>query len=164
MCERDGVVLREGETELADDVDAVATGLVARNGAGSVEVLAEHFSDDPDAARLVLEAQNDVVWLDDRREWFLVRGARSPLTNMLRKMLSVAGSLSLADVDDGLRRAFRPVLPSPRRPAEGVRDDLVARGRRDAHRHLEGRARRDPASCRSSSRRSCGSFARTDRS
>jgi hypothetical protein len=109
VCERDGVVLREGDTGLANDVDAVATGLVARNGAGSIEGLAEHFSDDPDAARLVLEAQNDVVWLDDRREWFLVRGARSPLTNMLRKMLSVAGSLSLADVDDGLQRAFRPV-------------------------------------------------------
>jgi hypothetical protein len=109
VCERDGVVLREGETELADDVGLVATALVARNGAGSVEVLAEHFSDDPDTARLVLEAQSDVVWLDDGREWFLVRGARSPLTNLLRKMLSVAGSLSLADVDDGLQRAFRPV-------------------------------------------------------
>ena len=48
VCERDGVVLREGETELARDVDAVATGLVARNGAGSVELLAEHFSDDPE--------------------------------------------------------------------------------------------------------------------
>jgi hypothetical protein len=104
-----GLVLREGDTELAGDVNAVATGLVARNGAGSVELLAEHFSDDPGAARLVLDARSDIVWLDDRREWFLVRGARSPLTTLLRKMLSVAGSLSLADVDSGLQRAFRPV-------------------------------------------------------
>jgi hypothetical protein len=109
VCERDGIVLREGETELAGDVNAVATGLVSRNGAGSVELLAEHFSDDPDAARLVLDARSDIVWLDDRHEWFLVRGARSPLTTLLRKMLSVAGSLSLADVDSGLQRAFRPV-------------------------------------------------------
>ena len=103
-------MLRKGETELAAAVDSVATGLVTRNGAGSVEVLAEHFRDEPEAARLVLDAQNDIVWLDDEREWFLVRGARSPLgSNMLRKMLSVAGSLSLAEVDDGLQRAFRPV-------------------------------------------------------
>ncbi len=98
---------------------------------------------DPGTARQVLEAQTDVIWLDDHREWFLVRGARTPVANALRKMLSVARSLSLADVDAGLRRAFRPVrLPQEvlLRVCESTPwltvDD-------NAHRHRQDRARRD---------------------
>lgn len=111
VCERDGVVMREGEAELADDVGSVANKLVKRNGAGTVAALAGHFPDVASwgTARQVLEAQTDVIWLDDRREWFLVRGVRTPVGNALRKMLSVSRSLSLADIDNGLRRAFRPV-------------------------------------------------------
>ena len=111
VCERDGVVMRDGDTELVDDVGCVANKLVKRNGAGTVSALAAHLQDGATSgtARQVLEAQTDVIWLDDHREWFLVRGARTPVANALRKMLSVARSLSLADVDSGLRRAFRPV-------------------------------------------------------
>jgi hypothetical protein len=115
VCERDGIVLREGETEAADDIGSAAEGLVRRHGAASVEALARQSPGDPasGAARQLLEAQNDVVWLDDRREWFVVRGVRSPVTSMLRKMFSVSRALGLEDVDDGLRRAFRPVsLPA----------------------------------------------------
>jgi hypothetical protein len=76
VCERDGVVMREGEAELAGDVGSVANELVKRNGAGTVTALAGHFPDGATsgAARQVLAAQGDVIWLDDRREWFLVRG------------------------------------------------------------------------------------------
>ena len=111
VCERDGVVLREGEAGFADDVGSVANKLVKRNGAGTVAALANHFPDDATSgsARQVLAAQGDVIWLDDRREWFLVRGVRTPVGNALRKMLSVSPSLRLADVDEGLRRSFRPV-------------------------------------------------------
>ena len=111
VCERDGVVMREGDTALADDVGTTAHRLVRRNGAGTVAALAEHFPDEAASgtARRVLEAQAGVIWLDDRREWFLVRGTRTPVANALRKMLSVARSLTLADVDCGLQRAFRPV-------------------------------------------------------
>jgi hypothetical protein len=111
VCERDGVVMREGEVELAGDVGSVANKLVKRNGAGTVAAVAGHFADGATSgtARQVLAAQGDVIWLDDRREWFLVRGVRTPVGNALRKMLSVSPSLSLADVDDGLRRSFRPV-------------------------------------------------------
>jgi hypothetical protein len=111
VCERDGVVMREGDAGLADDVGSVANKLVKRDGAGTVAALAGHFPDDATSgtARQVLEAQADVIWLDDRREWFLVRGVRTPVGNALRKMLSISRSLSLADVDSGLRRSFRPV-------------------------------------------------------
>lgn len=111
VCERAGVVMHEGDTDFADDVGAVAHRLVRRNGAGTVEALADHFPDDETSgtARQVLEAQTDVIWLDERREWFLVRGTRTPVANALRKMLSVTNALTLEDVDNGLRRAFRPV-------------------------------------------------------
>jgi hypothetical protein len=115
VCERDGVVLREGDAAFAGDVGSVANKLVKRNGAGTVAALAGHFPGDEPAgtARRVLAAQSNVIWLDDRREWFLVRGVRTPVGNALRKMLSVSPSLTLADVDEGLRRSFRPVKLPP---------------------------------------------------
>ena len=66
VCERDGVVLRDGRDRVGTRASTRSRpALVTRNGAGSVELLAEHFSDDPEAARLVLDAQSDIVWLDD---------------------------------------------------------------------------------------------------
>jgi hypothetical protein len=111
FLDRDGVLVRRRQAELTLVLGSAAQTLVRRNGAGTVEQVAERSpgDGDRDTARKLLDAHNDVIWLDDSREWFVVRGVRTPFANAMRKMLSVSGSLSLADVDEGLRRAFRPI-------------------------------------------------------
>ena len=61
------------------------------------------------ALRRLLEHRGDVTWLDPRREWLVVPARSSRARTGLRKMLSIARSLSLDDVDEGLRRSARPV-------------------------------------------------------
>jgi hypothetical protein len=116
VCERDGILMQKRHLELVAGLEKAAQTIVKKVGAGTVEAVARRSGDDaaPQAAQRLLDAHADVIWLDDTREWFFVRGTRTPFTRTLRKMLSVSGSLTLADVDDGLRRAFRPIcLPRP---------------------------------------------------
>ncbi len=61
------------------------------------------------ALRRLLEHAGEVTWLDQRREWLVVPAKSSRAGTGLRKMLSIARSLSLADIDEGLRRSARPV-------------------------------------------------------
>lgn len=110
FLDRDGVLVRKRHADLTLVLGTAAQTLVRQNGAGTVEALAGSTDDGTrDTARKLLDAQSDVLWLDDRREWFVVRGVRTPFANAMRKMLSVSASLSLAEVDEGLRRAFRPI-------------------------------------------------------
>jgi hypothetical protein len=110
--ELDGLVVRKDSAHVPERAVALARGLVARHGATSITALVRKLEGSAlsaEAIRRLLEHQGDVTWLDEDREWLVmpVRAGRAPTG--LRKMLSIARSLTLADVDEGLRRSARPV-------------------------------------------------------
>lgn len=111
VCERDGMIARTRQLELVRELEQAARRLVGKHGAAPVGALIERSTEQTtvQTARQLLDAHASVNWLDDRREWFSVRGASSPLARTLKKMLSLSVSLSLSDIDEGLRRAARPI-------------------------------------------------------
>jgi hypothetical protein len=69
-----------------------------------------------ETVRAYLERHPNVVWLDDNHSWFWVRQAegRNRIVRQIRKMLAVAGSLSLEALREGVLRNHRTrntVLP-----------------------------------------------------
>jgi hypothetical protein len=108
----DGLVVRKDGAALPERTLSLARALVARNGATSVSELSRRMQGSGLSAttiRRLLEHCGEVTWLDPRREWLVVPARSSRAGTGLRKMLSIARSLSLADVDEGLRRSARPV-------------------------------------------------------
>ena len=108
----DGLVVRRDGAAIPERAMSLARALVARNGATSVSELTRLSGGRLSTATLrrLLEHSGEVTWLDRRREWFVVPAKSSRAGTGLRKMLSIARSLSLADVDEGLRRSARPVV------------------------------------------------------
>jgi hypothetical protein len=111
VYERDGIVLRHDQTDVAANTALLARRLVARNGAARLEELTLRLAGGarPGTIRRLLDVRPDVAWLDNRRSWFLIRGAASRATRTMRKMLSISRPLSIGEIDHGLRRSFRPV-------------------------------------------------------
>jgi hypothetical protein len=111
LYERDGIVLRHDQRDVAANTTLLARRLVARNGAARLEELALRLAGGarPGTIRRLLDVRPDVIWLDNRRSWFLIRGASSRATRTMRKMLSISRPLSIGEIDHGLRRSFRPV-------------------------------------------------------
>jgi hypothetical protein len=102
-------VLRGRDLLAAEKTATLARRLVRRDGVGHVADLADELGVDAMLVRRLLALDVDVAWLGRSRSWFLVRGRRSRVEGDLRKMLSVSSTLTLAQVDRGLRRARRPV-------------------------------------------------------
>lgn len=105
-----GLVLAAGQRDIATRILEIARKLASHDGAGYVGSLVDALAEpevDETAARRFLDADDDVVWLDDDREWFYVPTGKNRALNYLRKMLSVSPSLTLADIRDGLRRPAR---------------------------------------------------------
>ncbi|MCW2975092.1 MAG: uncharacterized protein JWM06_373 [Actinomycetia bacterium] len=112
VLELDGLVVSRDGAAIPDRAMSLARALVARHGATSVSELTRRLSGSglsSASLRRLLEHRGEVTWLDSRREWFVVPSKSSRAGTGLRKMLSIARSLSLADVDEGLRRSARPV-------------------------------------------------------
>jgi hypothetical protein len=108
----DGLVVRREGAAIPERAMSLARALVARNGATSVSELTRRLEGSglsAAALRRLLEHRGSVTWLDPRREWLVVPAKSSRARTGLRKMLSIARSLSLDDVDEGLRRSARPV-------------------------------------------------------
>jgi hypothetical protein len=108
----DGLVVSKKGAAVPEGAMSLARALVARNGATSVSELTRRLEGSgltAPALRRLLEHAGEVTWLDSRREWLVVPAKSSRAGTGLRKMLSIARSLSLADIDEGLRRSARPV-------------------------------------------------------
>lgn len=76
--------------------------------------------------RTVIEAIPGVVWLDDSRDWFTVAGLpRNRLLNIMRKILTVAGTIEVRSLREGIQRQFhmRGFAP-PTRILERLVDEL----------------------------------------
>ena len=112
VLEVEDLIVRSKAATLPDTAVSLARALGKRHGATNVGLLTRRLAGSgltPAALRRLLEVRGGVTWLDDEREWLVVPGRRGRAVTGLRKMLSVARSLTLADVDDGLRRWSRPV-------------------------------------------------------
>jgi hypothetical protein len=133
VIERDGLVLRNDQVLLASTAIPLVQRLVVRDGAASVAAVAEELAGPRASVRRLLQLRNDVTWLDDEQDWLVVPATRTRVTNALRKMLSLAPSLTLADVADGLGRQ-RCDVPLPRhilRSLCGAYDWLALDGNAD---------------------------------
>ena len=108
----EGVILRPAQSHLPAKAALLARRLVVRNGAGTINALSVELGGGttPTEARLFLELRGDVTWLDDHRTWFTIPGTGGRAVRTLRKMLSIAPSLTVSDIDNGLRRSLRPVV------------------------------------------------------
>ena len=113
MVERDGVILWKGDARAFDGATRIVRRLVSRNGAVSVEEVARPLGVRPHMMRRLLELRDDVVWLDDAHEWLVVQLASTCATNGIRKMLSVAPTLALDEIEHGLARQ-RSAVTLPR--------------------------------------------------
>jgi hypothetical protein len=102
-----------------DAVESTARRLVAHWGVTTVDELRRELQNDGVALeepslKLHITALDDSVWLDDDRSWFWIRGLpRNRLLNQIEKIMSVAGSLTIGELRDGVgrhhrMRAFRP--------------------------------------------------------
>lgn len=65
------------------------------------------FEVEPRLLRITIEALEGFAWLDEERGWFWVRGTRNRLLNQVRKIMSVAGSIELAELRAGVGRYHR---------------------------------------------------------
>jgi len=108
----EGVILRPDQAQLRAKAALLARRLVVRNGAGNINALGLDLGGGTTATdvRLFLELCGDVTWLDDHRTWFTIPDAVGRAIRTLRKMLSIAPSLTVSDIDNGLRRSLRPVV------------------------------------------------------
>jgi len=107
-----GLVVRKGRSADPERAVSLARALVARHGATSIAELARKLESTgltAAAIRRLLEHHGDVAWLDDEQEWLVLPVRSGRAAAGLRKMLSIARSLTIADVDGGLRRSARPV-------------------------------------------------------
>jgi hypothetical protein len=110
--ELDGLVVHKSRAADPERAVSLARALVARHGATSISTLTHKLEGTGLGAatiRRLLEHHGDVTWLDAEHEWLVVPVRVGRAATGLRKMLSIARSLTLADVDEGLRRSPRPV-------------------------------------------------------
>jgi len=95
---------------------ATARRLAAKNGVARVTEVAFELGLEPDRVRRILETVPEVEWLDSRRSYAAVAVPKLArrIEFVLRKVLAISPVSSYGDVDDAMRRSFRPVrLPLP---------------------------------------------------
>jgi hypothetical protein len=96
-------------------VQAAGRRLASRRGAVSLPELALELGLDVPRARRLLSLVPEVRWLDRRENWaeLAIPKLRRRMELILRKQLSLAPRLSLREVDEGMRRSFKPVAVPP---------------------------------------------------
>lgn len=113
LAERDGVLAPADFSKALTDVQAVARRLTNHWGTTTVaeltSVLAEKGAGlDEEVVRRSLAMIDDVRFLDEERNWFWISGStRNRLLNYVRKIMSVAGTIGLTELRDGVGRSHR---------------------------------------------------------
>lgn len=130
---------------LADDVDPElesmirtrARSLITHWGATTVDeiraVLENEGHQVPDPlARLLLQRLDGFSWLDEMSGWFWLRtSGRSRLLNQIEKIMSIAGSITISELRDGVGRHHRMKGFRPPREVLAVLCEQTGLYRRD---------------------------------
>jgi hypothetical protein len=114
------VVPAEGASDLApignwapsSVVRSTARRLVEHWGATTVDdlsarLMAQGFDVEPHLLLSTLESIDGFRWLDREREWFWVKGTRNRILNAVQKIMSVAGTIEVAELRVGVGRHHR---------------------------------------------------------
>ena len=104
LIEQRGLVLQKQQARLADEAMRLVHSLVVRDGATSVGAVAERLAVSPVRVRELLDFRDDITWLDEQHDWLVVPAVRTRTATAVRKMLSLAPRLTLAEVKGGLDR------------------------------------------------------------
>lgn len=107
---RHGLVLLRPETAPDDAAIRLARRLTRRQGATNVDELARELASTPGRVRRMLRLRPEVKWFDDGELWLYVPRANRRAVSNLRKMFSLSPSLTVDEANEGMRRAFRPVV------------------------------------------------------
>ena len=108
-----GVVYTGGEYVSPRAVASEARRLTTHWGATTIDALsaglAERGADiSPELLRALLEATPGLQWLDEEKDWFWVQGvSRNRLLNQAEKIMSVAGSIEISELREGVGRFYR---------------------------------------------------------
>lgn len=109
-----GVIFRDGSGMSPRLVASEARRLTTHWGAATVDSLAAELADrdagevDLGLLRVLLENGANLQWLDEEKEWFWVKGTnRNRLLNQVEKIMSVAGSIEIGELREGVGRFHR---------------------------------------------------------
>jgi hypothetical protein len=106
-----GLVMPDGLAVPAAKVAAAARKLISHWGTTTVNEVVIELHTEPPAPEVVagiLEQIPGFEWLGEGRDWFWIKGtARNRLLNQIEKIMSVAGSIDLADLRHGVARHYR---------------------------------------------------------
>jgi hypothetical protein len=98
--------------EWCRQVPRIARAIVSAFGCGHIEHILNDL-EGPERTRnrdvvTVLSLVPDIRWLDHDREWFTIRGTkRNRLSNVVRKILSVAPKISVSELRGAIKRVHR---------------------------------------------------------
>lgn len=107
-----GTVRREGHAS-ARPIVVAARKLVTHWGATTVDDVEAQLEEqgtkaDQALIRMVIESIDGFGWLDSDRRWFWIKGMpRNRLLNQIEKIMTVAGSITLGDLRNGVGRHHR---------------------------------------------------------
>lgn len=113
LVERDGVLAPADFSKALTDAQGMARRLTNHWGTTTVAELSSVLAEkgaalDEEVVRRSLAMIDEVRFLDDERNWFWIAGStRNRLLNYVRKIMSVAGSIGLSELRDGVGRSHR---------------------------------------------------------
>lgn len=112
FVDSDGVLSPPGNWAPSSHLRSVTRKLVEHWGTTTVLNVKQQLEDDgftvdPELLRMRLVSLDDFRWLDPERGWFWIAGTRNRLLNQVRKIMSVAGCISLPELRAGVGRHHR---------------------------------------------------------
>ena len=110
----DGLIVKSKEADHFTLIPRIARGIVSAFGCGHIEHILSDLETEPgraasaDQVADILNRNRDVRWLSHGREWFtIVEVKRNRLSNVVRKVLSVAPKISLGELRGAIKRFHR---------------------------------------------------------
>ena len=108
------LAVKKDEVDYFKRVPRIARAIVSAFGCGHIEHILSDLDAGPertiDALQVttILDRNPDVRWLNQEREWFtIVETKRNRLSNIVRKVLSVARKISISELRGAIKRVHR---------------------------------------------------------
>ncbi len=108
------LTVKKNEADYFKRVPRIARAIVSAFGCGHIEHILSDLDAGPertiDALQVttILDQNPDVRWLNQEREWFtIIETKRNRLSNIVRKVLSVAQKISISELRGAIKRVHR---------------------------------------------------------